>query len=667
MGVFEQFPYSNYHDLNLDWILSEIKQLRSDQNQLQTDMNAFADQLRTDMVDFTREVNHKLQEIERIVAELPSLIEPTMEEILVRWGVQPLPVTTVTDDGKVLAVVSGRWDKASIPNGNLPPTSATDNGRLLQVVNGSWNIGEDLTGLTDEVRDMSEHYIVTPSLNLFDPNTVETGVYCNNTSLTRTSASGYNIVKIPVTPGETYVVATARPTEAQDTIAWWRWVVFVDAYDVGLSVLDAGVDGYNYGGFAAPTGAAYALISYRNMDTEKLIFNAPIPTAANRYYEYTSPDPSYQLKDSVEISPVTMAERTANIIDESVMVDGYVSGGRHNYTAGTYKCTPIIPIEPNTTYYSLTPLRYVEHYNADKLYLNQESGSNIMTFTTGANDRYVIITARVADEGRICVTTNPDAQYQPYKEVFKSDFPMLNDAQKNDFLKSSYLDQKLAGKKWVVCGDSFTHGATDTVLPDGLYKGQKAVYPYLIGNRTGMNVVMFARDGQTLGYLNDASNPNNNNSLTSPNGQYYYQLIPADVDYITIYLGINDVNYHIPLGTIDDNTTSTYFGAYNVVLSWLRANRPFAHVGIIVTNGTGSNERTLAQIALAKKYGYPYIDLNGDDRTPAMIRSTNPDIPATIKQNILNAQAVDPSSNTHPNDAAHAFESTFIEAFLKSL
>lgn len=27
MGVFEQFPYSNYHDLNLDWILSEIKRL----------------------------------------------------------------------------------------------------------------------------------------------------------------------------------------------------------------------------------------------------------------------------------------------------------------------------------------------------------------------------------------------------------------------------------------------------------------------------------------------------------------------------------------------------------------------------------------------------------------------------------------------------------------
>ena len=27
MGVFEQFPYSNYHDLNLDWILTEIRRL----------------------------------------------------------------------------------------------------------------------------------------------------------------------------------------------------------------------------------------------------------------------------------------------------------------------------------------------------------------------------------------------------------------------------------------------------------------------------------------------------------------------------------------------------------------------------------------------------------------------------------------------------------------
>lgn len=27
MGLFEQFPYANFHELNLDWILDTLKQL----------------------------------------------------------------------------------------------------------------------------------------------------------------------------------------------------------------------------------------------------------------------------------------------------------------------------------------------------------------------------------------------------------------------------------------------------------------------------------------------------------------------------------------------------------------------------------------------------------------------------------------------------------------
>ena len=30
MGVFEQFPYTNFHDLNLDWIVQELEKLTTD-------------------------------------------------------------------------------------------------------------------------------------------------------------------------------------------------------------------------------------------------------------------------------------------------------------------------------------------------------------------------------------------------------------------------------------------------------------------------------------------------------------------------------------------------------------------------------------------------------------------------------------------------------------
>jgi hypothetical protein len=152
------------------------------------------------------------------------------------------------------------------------------------------------------------------------------------------------------------------------------------------------------------------------------------------------------------------------------------------------------------------------------------------------------------------------------------------------------------------------------------------------------------------------------------------------VDYITIYLGIND-NHHatgggdgedptgyIPLGTIDDTTTASYYGAWNVVLKWLIQNRPNAHIGIIVTNGIANDDNyRLAQIAIAKKYGIPYIDMNGDSRTPAMLRTSNPDISAEVKQILTEKWSVNYPSNQHPNDDAQLYESYFIENFLRSI
>lgn len=239
----------------------------------------------------------------------------------------------------------------------------------------------------------------------------------------------------------------------------------------------------------------------------------------------------------------------------------------------------------------------------------------------------------------------------------------------------------LYGKKWAPFGDSFT-AYTNKTTSDGRY----ATYPHLIGDRNNMMILSnFFASGRTLAY---PANPGNFiNSITCPTATWYYQNVPEDVDYITIYLGINDGHHAsgnsgtdgedvtgvIPLGTISDNDTSTYYGAWNVVLSWLIENRPFAHIGIIVSNGCDRIEYRTAQLEIAKKYGIPYIDMNGDERTPVMIRSLNPDIASTVKNKVNKKQAVDydgtttGSVNLHPNDEAHEYESYFIENFLRSI
>lgn len=55
-------------------------------------------------------------------------------------GASNLPDVTGSDDGKVLTVVNGAWDKDDVPK-ELPTVASTDNGKLLEVVSGQWAVG----------------------------------------------------------------------------------------------------------------------------------------------------------------------------------------------------------------------------------------------------------------------------------------------------------------------------------------------------------------------------------------------------------------------------------------------------------------------------------------------------------------------------------------------
>lgn len=369
---------------------------------------------------------------------------------------------------------------------------------------------------------------------------------------------------------------------------------------------------------------------------------------------------------------------TSNSVTGSLGATGAISA------LTQYKTTDYIPVEANTAYTVSPKMRVYAFFDENKsIYQYDNTGWNSAETITSTQNGYVRITYWATDESFIMLEKGATStSYDPYRTVFGEGI-LLNDTQVEDLSDRLYLSS-LSGKKWAVCGDSFTSGATSNVLTSGKYTGQKKVYPYFIGNRTNIDVLRFFNSGQTLAYPSDGTF---HNSLTDPTSERYYQNIPSDVDYITFYLGINDSHHEhgssgtdgedttgvIPLGTINDADTSTYYGAWNVVLTWLIEHRPFAHIGIIVSNGCDRIAYRTAQIEIAAKYGIPYIDLNGDSRTPAMIRSLNPDIPNAIKQIIRAKQAVDNdgsitgSVNLHPNDDAHEYESYFIENFLRSL
>lgn len=380
-----------------------------------------------------------------------------------------------------------------------------------------------------------------------------------------------------------------------------------------------------------------------------------------------------------------------NPSDPDVLIGYYIDGGAPQAYAN-YNSSGYIPVAAGKKYYTATDstygVRFVNYYNGEKTFLSKEGQNSITEFTTPANCAYIRVSFYAAyyDKAQI-------SEIQTTFKAFAKELVFLKGTGDNnksiatkEYVSGKVLPDFLTGKKWAPLGDSFTDGATNNTIPDGQYAGHRPVYPYFIGNRTGINVLStFFASGRTLAW--PATPGTFTNSICNPTADCYYQNIPADVDYITIYLGINDSHHapdsdggdgedntgEIPLGTISDATTATYYGAWNVVLDWLIKNRPFAHIGIIISNGCDTADYRAAQLAIAKKWGMPYIDLNGDERTPFMIRSQNTDIPSSVRWERTKKQAVDYDGsqtgtvNTHPSDAAHLFESYFIETFLRTI
>lgn len=226
----------------------------------------------------------------------------------------------------------------------------------------------------------------------------------------------------------------------------------------------------------------------------------------------------------------------------------------------------------------------------------------------------------------------------------------------------------LAGKKWVACGDSFTHGdftdspTDDYTIESGKYAGQYKVYPFLIGNRNGMTIVNEAVNGSTLTHIEGRDTAFSDNR---------YKQIPEDADYITIKIGINDDSSHrnVPIGTISDATNDTFYGAWNVVLDYLIQHHPQAKIGIIVTNG--SNLAIVdATIAIAKKWGIAYLNEATDEKCSFVFRSNRSDVVSSVKvfrDNYWHVSNEPGHLNYHPNANAHEYESTVIESWLRTL
>lgn len=173
MGLFEQFPYTNFHELNLDWFLSTFKELLAQWEEQQiefADLKDAWEQLHDyvenyfDNLDVQQEINNKLDQM----AEDGSL----------QLVLAPLLTDFEVDYNNRLSVLEGRMDTFA----SLPPGSTAGNAELLDIrvgANGTTysSAGDAVRGQYDQIKDglMRVH-----SYNLCDemnhPDTFDVGL-----------------------------------------------------------------------------------------------------------------------------------------------------------------------------------------------------------------------------------------------------------------------------------------------------------------------------------------------------------------------------------------------------------------------------------------------------------------------------------------------------------
>lgn len=546
-------------------------------------------------------------------------------------------------------------------------------------------IKQDISAVGVDLETLAGKKVDNDYINLFDKDSAnnESGYLEQNGTITY-MATYLTSHYIPIEAGKTYYKATESTRRFRKVLQY---------SDVGTPITDSYITN-DTASFTAVTGAKYARVTFYTDDNTKQF--SPYDTA---YYPF-SPIGKYlyDIFGSFNSSDVTnilsritaIEQQESNIpvskvnrVLENVFCikDIFIDNSYYDNSTGalventpTYCCTQKIPVDK--AYY------YADGFRAGCHCWSSSAFLGTVQYTNADEKRYNLPENTAYIAFNLLKSFQPEGYYE--NGVIFNMQPFVKDY--DEVIKAQNI---LYGKKWCVVGDSFSEWSNEQ-FSEGRFADEYKTYKFFIALRNDMTIVDMTLSGRTMTYPNDHTF---DNAFAKPS---LYQSIPADCDYITIMLGINDVAHllgesqdgesvdgDITIGTIDSNDTGTFYGAWNVVLQWIFENRPTAHVGIIVTNGLGRNGSTgdysekgmqiyQALKNIVVRWNIPYIDLNGGDgKTPMMQRGIYPvGTPSALISSKWNAFATTPTGselNGHTNATGHLYESTFIENFLRSL
>ena len=494
----------------------------------------------------------------------------------------------------------------------------------------------------------------TQGKNLFDKNDVE-----HNKRLSSTTGNTITIEGVS-TSGHIRVVG-GRDIHRNITEAY-------TIYAQDGQILSGGISSSTNNLIILPESAYTIRVSVptESLDVFQLEYG-DVFTGYERYKGTLSDDVSVNEKNLPQINPektTFFGEYPAgkNLFNIDKVLKGKqitVNGELEDSYQGNYDSTHKITVEPNS---SITISRsegtlpiirsmilFDEANNPIPDSFAQYIGEGLLSYTInipyGARDIQI---SYPSDSLNVQIESGSTAtSYEPFEVQLKVASQFLPKINSNLNFDLRSVNNPWFGKKVVWNGDSITAG----------YQAQPPFFSDIVANNLGMTSVNYGIGGSTISVKEDS--PTTRNPIVTR-----YQEMDDDADLIIIAGGTNDHSYtHTPVGTMEDRTNYTFYGAlHNLCLGLINKYvgkqivfmTPIERYrGRLTTEGNSLADYADIIKEVCGYYGIPVLDAYREI-------SLNMDIPAQ-------ADALFADTGGHPNQAGHEVMARRITGYLRQL
>lgn len=575
MAFYHKYPYTDFHELNLDWFLAEFKKVMDATASLDQTVQQFTEFVTNyfDNLDVQQEVNNKLEQMKddgELTAMLWPLLQDFRSEIEGQMQEQDQQITDTEDRMNTL---EARMDTFT----NLPNASTAGDAELQDIrigadgytySNAGAAVRAQLDNITDAFHDASATFTNGKYIDPANGNEVSYGVF-KDTGYIDLAADELKLAKKKLCV-----------------------VTFTNSAAAGVAFYDADKNFIS----AVPGGSGTM--------AQLTVFTDTVPTAR---YIRVSCGVSYNA--TISVVPATMqrdGERfklfrrtSGNLFDyesADILTDKFIQANQTIITLAGFAISHPIPVMKGAAYKFNTSsvsmgvncwLSYCDASGAlTKSFSIAISGDNTVTFTA---DRNGYIRFNIAENA-----------WCPWKSVRFATAEVYN----------GFVPGKLTGKTILYNGDSICESRFGGWTDNG------GAFAAMIADKTAGHYINYSESGATL--ADYSGTPHNVvNDIVN---------MDAYADAVCICAGVNDYWHGIQLGTYNP---TDYTGAVNVstvtgalekifrdcINKWVGAAIFFVieHQisGTNVQNSAGYtfNDMRKRIIEICNKYGIPYVDM----------------------------------------------------------